>query len=239
MFAPVGAVEQVAVEALPGLPLVLLHHRHGAVGMRAAGVQTVPPGVHPARGQQVRGPLLDGGLGLDDALPDAAEVAHAGVGDAAQLVGLFLLELLAEFLQQLLHPGYFGFQVRYRRGPSVDAAARSEQERGRGEQHPGGMLRKSHVAVVAVVVVGAVQPLPPDDGGEDTNMEINPRNHGVSLRFHIEVGDERDEQEILRRCWEAAVVMVKRETAARPSDVTRTNMVSGSSAHLRVIVIHG
>lgn len=86
MFAPVCAVEQVAVEALPGLPLVLLDHRHGAVRLRAASVQAVLPGVHPVWGQQERGPLLDGGLGLDDAVPDAAEVAHTRVGDAAELV---------------------------------------------------------------------------------------------------------------------------------------------------------
>lgn len=104
MFVPVGAVEQVAFEALPGLPLVLPDHRHVAVRLRAAGVQTVLPGEHPVWDQQESGPLLDGGLGLDDAVPEAAEVAHAGVGDAADLVRLFLLELLAEFLQQLLNP---------------------------------------------------------------------------------------------------------------------------------------
>lgn len=109
MFVPVGAVEQVAVEALPGLPLVLLHHRHRAVRLGAAGVQAVLPGEHPVRGQQEGGPLLDGGLGLDDALADSVEVAHAGVGHVACLVRLLLLELLAELLQQLLHSGYFGF----------------------------------------------------------------------------------------------------------------------------------
>lgn len=86
MFAPVGAVEQVAAEALPGLALLLMDHRHGAVRLRAAGVQTVLPGVHPVGGQQESGSLLDGGLGLDDAVPDAAEVAHTGVGDPAELV---------------------------------------------------------------------------------------------------------------------------------------------------------
>lgn len=86
LLAPVGAVEQVAVEALPGLPLVVLDHRHGAVRLRAAGVHTVLPGVHPVWGQQESGPLLDGGLGLDDAVPDAAEVVHTRVGDPAELV---------------------------------------------------------------------------------------------------------------------------------------------------------
>lgn len=86
MFVPVGAVEQVALEALPGLPRVLPDHRHGAVRLRAAGVQTVLPGEHPVRNQQESGPLLDGGPGLDDAVPEAAEAAHAGVGDAADLV---------------------------------------------------------------------------------------------------------------------------------------------------------
>lgn len=104
VLVPVCAVEQVALEALPGLPLVLLHRRHGAVRLRAAGMQTVLPGVHPVGDQQERGPLLDGGLGLDDAVPDGAEVAHAGVGAAAELVRLFLLQMLAEFLQQLFHP---------------------------------------------------------------------------------------------------------------------------------------
>lgn len=109
MFVPVGAVEQVTFEALPGLPPVLPDHRHGAVGLRAAGVQAVLPGEDPVRDQQERGPLLDGGLGLDDAVPEAAEVAHAGLGSAADLGRLLLLELMAEFLQQLLHPRDFGF----------------------------------------------------------------------------------------------------------------------------------
>lgn len=104
VFIPVGAIEQVAVEAVPGLPQVLLDHRNGAVRVRAAGVQTVLPGEHPVRGQQEGGPLLDGGLGPDDALTDGVEVAHAGVGHISCLVRLVLLELLAEFLQQLFHP---------------------------------------------------------------------------------------------------------------------------------------
>ena len=119
-MAPVGAVEQVAAETVPGLPQVLLHHRHGAVGLRAAGVQAVPPGEHPVRGRQEGGPLLDGGLGPDDALPDGVEVSHTRVHHIAlRPVRLVLLELLAEFLQELLHAGYFGFQIRYRQRARV------------------------------------------------------------------------------------------------------------------------
>lgn len=109
VFTPVGAVEQVAAEAVSGLPRVLLHHRHAAVRVRAAGVQAVLPGVHPVRGQKERGPLLDGGLGAYDALPYGAEVAHAGVSRITAPGRLVLLELFAEFLQQLLHSWYFGF----------------------------------------------------------------------------------------------------------------------------------
>lgn len=104
IFIAVGAVEQVTVEAVPGLPQVLLDQRHGAVRLRAAGVHTVLRGVHPVRGQQEGGPLLDGGLGPDDALPHGGEVAHTGVSPIACPVRLVLLELLAELLQQLLHP---------------------------------------------------------------------------------------------------------------------------------------
>lgn len=49
IFIPVGAVEQVTAETVPGLPRVLSDHRHGAVRVGAAGVQTVLPGVHPLR----------------------------------------------------------------------------------------------------------------------------------------------------------------------------------------------
>lgn len=104
VFTPVGAVEQVAAEAVSGLPHVLLDHRHGAVRVGAAGVQAVLPGVHPVRGQEKSGPLLDGGLGAYDALPYGAEIARAGVNHITSPGRLVLLELLAEFLQQLLHP---------------------------------------------------------------------------------------------------------------------------------------
>lgn len=105
IFIPVGAVEQVAAETASGLPQVLLDHRHGAVRVGAAGVKAVLPGVHPVRGQKERGPLLDGGLGPDDALPYGVEIAHARVNHiASPAVRLVLLELFAEFLQQLLHP---------------------------------------------------------------------------------------------------------------------------------------
>lgn len=62
-------------------------------------MHTVIPGVHPVRRKQEGGSLLDGGLGLDDAIPDGVEVTHTGVNHAAYLVRLFLLELLAKILQ--------------------------------------------------------------------------------------------------------------------------------------------
>jgi len=141
--APVGAVEQVAAEAVPGLPEVPLHHRHGAVGLRAARVHTVPPGVHPVRGQQERGPLLDGGLGPDDALPDGVEVAHTRVHRVGRPMRLVLLQLLAKFLQELLDARYLGFQIRDGQRAGV-AASDGGQQRGAGEQQPG-MLEESHV----------------------------------------------------------------------------------------------
>lgn len=144
VLTPVSAVKQVATETVTGLPLVLMEHRQGAVRLGAAGVHAVLPGVHPVRGQQEGGSLLDGVLGPDDALLRGAEVAHAGVHHFTCPVSLVLLELLAEFLQELLHPGYFGFQVRDRRGPSVDAAKGEQQQPETSEQQLG-MLRQSHV----------------------------------------------------------------------------------------------
>lgn len=145
ILTPVGAVKQVAAETVPGLPLVLVKHRNCAVRLGAAGVHTVLPGVHPVRRQQEGGSLLDGVLGPDDAIPRGTEVAHAGVHHFTCPVGLVLLQLFAEFLQELLHPGYFGFQVRYRRRSSVDAAKGEQQQQPyTGEQQPG-MLKQSHV----------------------------------------------------------------------------------------------
>lgn len=129
VLAPVGAVEQVAVEVRAGLPpLLLLHHRHRAVGLRAARVQALLPGAQSLRRQQEGGPLLDGGLGLDDAFADPVEVARARVvARVARLERLLLLQLLTELLQQLLHAGYFGFEIGYGRGAADDGRRRGQQ----------------------------------------------------------------------------------------------------------------
>lgn len=179
IFVPVGAIEQVAAETLPGLPRVLLDHRHGAVRLGAAGVQAVLPGVHAPRGQQEGGPLLDGGFGLDDALPDGVEVAHTRVNHVAYLVRLVLLELLAEFFQQLLHPWYFGFEVWYRQRASVDMSGCGQQH-STSEQQPGMLRPKSHV------VHAVRRPLPLPSAGV-RRMRVHTANktflHELFLRY--------------------------------------------------------
>ena len=153
---PVGAVEQVTPEAVAGLPRLLLHHRHGAVRLGAAGVQAVHPGEHPLRGHEERGPLLDGGPGADDALPDGAEVARARVDPVGRAV--LLLQLLPELLQQILHAGDLRLQVGDGRGAAVGERDGGEEQGGGEEQQQQQrrrrrrrrrrrMLQRSHVVV--------------------------------------------------------------------------------------------
>lgn len=130
VFAPVGAVEQVAADPIPAPLHVLLHHRQRAVRFPAAGVQTVPPAVQGLRSQQEGGPQLDGVSGPDDTLPDGVVVAQAGVDSRI----LSASELLTELLQQLLHPGDLRFQIRDGRGAGDRKAEKTKREN--GGEHP-------------------------------------------------------------------------------------------------------